>query len=41
MKKEQSSILTPNNKLVGVEPTEKRTKITKADRLETFSLPLK
>ena len=27
MKKEQSSILTPNNKLVGVEPTKEEPKL--------------
>ena len=37
MKKEQSSILKPNNKLVGVKPQKRRTKITKTNWLETFS----
>ena len=37
MEKEQSSILTPNNKLVGVKSYKRRTKITKTNWLETFS----
>ena len=38
MKKEQSSILTPNNKLVGVKPSKtEEPKLPKPTRLETFS----
>ena len=38
--KEQSSILTPNNNLVGVKKSEKKEeepKLPQANRLETFS----
>ena len=41
MKKEQSSILTPNNKLVGVKPTKEEPKLPKTNRMETLVLPFK
>ena len=37
MKKEQSSILTPNNKLVGVKPSKTEPKLPKPTGWETFS----
>ena len=42
MEKQQSSILTPNNKLVGVEPTKEEPKLPKPTGVETFLvLPFK
>ncbi len=42
MKKEQSSILTPNNKLVGVKPTEKEEpKLPKPTGWRLLVLPFK
>ena len=41
MKKEQSSILTPNNNLVGVKPTEKEPKLPKPTGWRMLVLPFK
>ena len=41
MKKEQSSILTPNNKLVGVEPTKQEPKLPKPTGWRMLVLPFK
>jgi len=41
MKKEQSSILTPNNKLVGVKPTEEEPKLPKPTGWRLLVLPFK
>ena len=41
MKKEQSSILTPNNKLVGVKPTEEEPKLPKPTGWRMLVLPFK
>ena len=42
MKKEQSSILTPNNKLVGVKPTEReKPKLPKPTGWRLLVLPFK
>ena len=41
MKKEQSSILTPNNKLVGVEPTKEEPKLPKPTGWRLLVLPFK
>ena len=41
MKKEQSSILTPKNKLVGVEPTKKEPKLPKPTGWRLLVLPFK
>jgi chaperonin GroES len=41
MKKEQSSILTPNNKLVGVEPTKKEPKLPSPTGWRLLVLPFK
>ena len=41
MKKEQSSILTPNNKLVGVKPTEEAPKLPKPTGWRMLVLPFK
>ena len=41
MKKEQSSILTPNNKLVGVEPTKSEPKLPKPTGWRLLVLPFK
>ena len=39
--KEQSSILTPNNKLVGVEPTKEEPKLPKPTGWRLLVLPFK
>ena len=41
MKKEQSSILTPKNKLVGVEPTKEEPKLPKPTGWRLLVLPFK
>ena len=41
MEKEQSSILTPNNKLVGVKPTEEEPKLPKPTGWRMLVLPFK
>ena len=41
MKKEQSSILTPNNKLVGVKPSEEEPKLPKPTGWRLLVLPFK
>ncbi len=41
MKKEQSSILTPNNKLVGVKPTKEEPKLPKPTGWRLLVLPFK
>ena len=41
MEKQQSSILTPNNKLVGVKPTEKEPKLPKPTGWRLLVLPFK
>jgi len=41
MKKEQSSILTPNNDLVGVKPTEKEPKLPQPTGWRLLVLPFK
>ena len=41
MKKEQSSILTPNNKLVGVKPTKEKPNLPKTTRWRLLVLPFK
>ena len=41
MKKEQSSILTPNNKLVGVESTKEEPKLPKPTGWRLLVLPFK
>ena len=41
MKKEQSSILTPNNKLVGVEPSKEEPKLPKPTGWRMLVLPFK
>ena len=38
MEKQQSSILTPNNDLIGVKKSKEEPKLPEADRLETFNL---
>ena len=41
MEKEQASILTPNNKLVGVEPTKEEPKLPKPTGWRLLVLPFK
>ena len=41
MEKQQSSILTPNNKLVGVEPTKEEPKLPKPTGWRLLVLPFK
>ena len=41
MKKEQSSILTPNNKLVGVKPTKEEPKLPQPTGWRLLVLPFK